>query len=119
MAEESSCIFLGRCADQVLEQLMIPHISIFLCAPLEERIKVEMERSNVDSVQARKNIAGIDRYRSAFYKFYTGKTWGASEQYDACLNTAFYGVEGSVELILHMIHMRLKDTPVNNPGSGK
>ena len=119
MAEESSCIFLGRCADQLLEQLMIPHISIFLCAPLEERIKVEMERSNVDSVQARKNIAGIDRYRSAFYKFYTGKTWGASEQYDACLNTAFYGVEGSVELILHMIHMRLKDTSVNNPGSDK
>ena len=54
MAQENSCIFLGRCADQVLEQLMIPHISIYLCAPLEERIKNRMDRSQVDSMQHEK-----------------------------------------------------------------
>ena len=71
-----------------------------------------MDRSQVDSIQAQKNISGIDRYRSAFYKFYTGKNWGEPDHYDACINTAYYGVEGSVDLILHMINMRLSDKPI-------
>ncbi len=107
IAESQSCIFLGRCADHVLEQLMIPHISIFLCAPLEERIKTEMARNHVDAQQAKKNVLMLDKHRTSFYKFYTGKVWGTPSLYNACINTAFYGVEGSVDLIMNMIEMRI------------
>lgn len=108
VAESQSCIFLGRCADHVLEQLMIPHISIYLCAPLEDRVKVEMLRNNVDVHQAKKNVLALDKHRTTFYKYYTGKVWGTPSLYNACINTAFYGVEGSVELIMNMIEMRLQ-----------
>ena len=37
MAKKGDCIFLGRCADVVLEHADIPHISVFIGAPFEER----------------------------------------------------------------------------------
>ena len=106
IAEKENCIFLGRCADHILDKLHIPHLSIYLCAPLEKRIQVEMSRFGVSAVQAKKTILQVDRSRQAFYKYYTGRTWGSPELYNACLNTSIYGVEGTVELIEDMMNMK-------------
>ncbi|MCU6762394.1 cytidylate kinase [uncultured Roseburia sp.] len=106
IAENENCIFLGRCADHILDKLHIPHLSVYLCAPLEKRIQVEISRFDVSAVQAKKTILQVDRSRQAFYKYYTDRTWGNPELYNACLNTSIYGVEGTVELIENMIHMR-------------
>lgn len=110
VAQKENCIFLGRCADHILEMMHIPHISIYLCAPLEKRILVEMARSDCSAAQAKKTIIQFDRSRQAFYKYYTGKTWGSPELYNACLNTSIYGVEGTVELIENIIQLRYGET---------
>lgn len=106
IAEKNNAIILGRCADHILDKLHIPHISIYLCAPLDKRIQVEMARSNVSASLAKKTIQQVDRSRQAFYKYYTGRTWGNPEHYNACLNTAMYGVKGTVSLIENMMNMR-------------
>lgn len=106
IAKEENCIILGRCADHILNQMQIPHISIFLCAPLEKRVLAEMSRFSCTAAQARKKIQQYDRSRQAFYKYYTDNTWGSPELYNACLNTSIYGVEGTVDLIEQMIQMR-------------
>ena len=44
-----------------------------------------------------------DKRRSVNYQHYTGKTWGASENYDICLNTSTIGVEKAADIIVSLI----------------
>jgi len=37
------------------------------------------------------------------YQHYTGKIWGASENYDICLNTSTIGVEKAADIIVSLI----------------
>ncbi len=37
LAEKGDCVFVGRCADYILEQAKIDHISLFIAAPFEWR----------------------------------------------------------------------------------
>ncbi len=38
-ASGSDCVIVGRCADHILDNAGIKHLSVFIAAPLEERIK--------------------------------------------------------------------------------
>ena len=38
-----------------------------------------------------------------YYKFYTGRNWGKARNYDLCINSASYGIQGSVDLIMRML----------------
>ena len=35
--------------------------------------------------------------------FYTGRSWGNANNYDLCINSASYGIDGTVDFILRMI----------------
>ncbi len=43
MAKEEDFIVMGRCADVILANNHIPHISIFITAPFEQRVHRIME----------------------------------------------------------------------------
>ena len=45
----------------------------------------------------------MDRDHVKYYKYYTGQQWGNSVHYDLCINSASYGIDGSVELIRKMV----------------
>ncbi len=105
MAGKEDCIFMGRCADVVLENAGIPRISIFIGAPFEERVKHEMACSGIDRDSAVELIHRMDKTRKTYYNFYTGRKWGHSENYDLCINTACYGIDGSVNMLSKMIEM--------------
>ena len=105
MAKKGDCIFLGRCADVVLEHADIPHISVFIGAPFEERVKHDMACTGASYDDTVEKVRNMDRARKAYYNYYTGRHWGHSENYDMCLNTACYGIEGTVEVIEKMFNM--------------
>ena len=42
-------------------------------------------------------------YTDYVYKYYTGKNWDDVRNYDLCINSASYGIEGSVQLIERII----------------
>jgi cytidylate kinase len=44
-----------------------------------------------------------DKRRSVNYQHYTGRNWGAAENYDICLNTAKIGVENAAQVILSLL----------------
>ena len=48
LAEKGDCVFVGRCADYILEQAKIDHISLFIAAPFEWRVKRKMEQLSID-----------------------------------------------------------------------
>ena len=49
----------------------------------------------------------MDKQRSTYYNYYTGKVWGKCDHYDMCINAGRLGVEHSVDIILEYVN-RLK-----------
>ena len=45
----------------------------------------------------------LDRRHRTYYEFYTGRKWGSTVNYDLCINSASYGIDGSVQLIERII----------------
>ena len=43
LAQMGPCIIVGRCADVVLRAAGIPTVSLFICAPFEDRVRRRME----------------------------------------------------------------------------
>lgn len=103
LADEGSCVFVGRCADYVLSEYK-NRISIFLYGDTECRIKRVMERhGGVDEDEAKKLISKIDKRRMNYYNFYTGKKWGKFDNYHLSLNTSVLGIDGTAKIIAEYI----------------
>ena len=103
MAKKEDFIVMGRCADVILTNNRIPHISIFITAPFEQRVHRMMEVNNLPLREAVRRLKKIDKGHEQYYHFYTGRKWGDAVNYDLCINSACYGIEESVELIERMI----------------
>ena len=104
LARTEDCLIMGRCADAILKNNHIPHISIFITAPFEQRVHRVMEVNNLDHKKAERLLKKIDRQHSKYYNFYTGQKWGDAVNYDICFNSASYGIEESVEIIERMLN---------------
>ena len=106
-ADESSCVFVGRCADYVLRDN--PNmVTVFITADLADRIINVCKRRNCSAEEARKLIEDKESTRSSYYNYYSGKTWGASASYDLCVNASRLGAEGTKEFIAEFIKRRMK-----------
>ena len=104
-AKEEDFIVMGRLADAVLTNNHIPHISIFITAPERRRIQriIAINNGAINAKQAKQLIEREDKRHHKKYKFYTGRKWSKASNYDLCINSASYGIQGSVDLIRKMI----------------
>ncbi len=107
VAEEGSCVFVGRTADYVLRDCKNT-VSVFITANLDERIKAVCKRHDFDRDTARKYIHSQEETRASYYNYYTGKTWGHSESYDLCVNSSLLGLEGTELFIAEFIKKRFE-----------
>lgn len=100
-AAKKNSVIVGRCADWVLRDN--PRcIRVFLCAPLEDRIKRVMRREGLEEKEARVHVQQIDRQRADNYRYYTRRVWGLASNYDICLDTSM-GAEFAEKLILELV----------------
>ena len=104
IAKEGSSVIVGRAADYILQDE--PHVSIFLFAPIEDRISRKLELARLgetdeprDRAAMEKLVKQTDRQRRKFYEFYTDNKWGGREAYDLLINTSRSGVNGAVDII--------------------
>ncbi len=103
MAKREDFIIMGRCADAILSNNGIPHISLFINAPFNLRVRRVMDTDGLDKKGATKLLHQLDRRHRHYYEFYTGRRWGDPANYDLCLNSASYGIDGSVALVRQLI----------------
>ena len=107
LAERESCIFVGRCADYILREHPC-HINLFFTADLADRVARIAEEKGITEEKAAEFIEKTDHRRADYYNYYSGKTWGAAESYDLCINTSHLGIEGTVEMLKKYIELRIK-----------
>ncbi len=103
--DKVSCIIVGKAANHIIGSLKNV-VKINIQAPLEYCVKNIVERRLIDPKTARELIIKTDKYRTNYYKYYTGKDWLDPREYDMSLNTAFLGEEYSAKLIIDLLKKR-------------
>ena len=48
LAKSEDCVIMGRCADTILKNNHIPHISLFISAPFQVRVQHVMDIRNMN-----------------------------------------------------------------------
>ena len=102
LAEKGPCVIVGRNADYILkdrEDCLHAYIYADMDFRADRIVRLygESEKSPASRLQEK------DKRRKVNYQHYTGRTWGAAENYDICLNTGVIGVEKAAEIILSLI----------------
>lgn len=106
LANTESCIIIGKCADYVLENRQNV-IKVFIDAPMSACIRSIRERMGVDDMEAARIINKTDKYRSDYYKYYTGgREWKNPTYYDICLNSGTLGRQKCIEIIKSLYEER-------------
>ena len=108
LAEEESCIIIGRCGDFILEGRE-NLIRVFIYANPEYCLEQAKERGAFGGRTTMKYIEETNRYRAEYYKYYTGHDWNDCRNYDLCLNSAAIGFQGCVDAIKEYIRIRFPD----------
>ena len=107
LVDRKPCVIVGRTADYVLRDYF-PVISVFLHAPIEDRVKRIIERGDCDTHDAAEKRADkIGKLRAEYYNFYTDKLWGHADSYDLCLDSSLLGIEGTAQFIVDFVKRRL------------
>ena len=97
IADEGSCVIVGRAADHVLRD-RDDVIKIFIYAPEEYRIGRITEVYGDDYETAKKNIKHSDEARASYYKNISGKSWGDPHNYNLMVDSSI-GLEKSADII--------------------
>ncbi len=98
LAEQQSCIFVGRCADYVLRDH--PRcINVFISANLDERLQRVTEQQHISPDKAQEVIERTDKQRANYYNYYSNKTWGMATSYHLCINSSALGINGTTDYI--------------------
>ena len=105
LAEEGSCVIVGRCADYVLRENP-DTVSIFVKADMPSKIQRAVTYYGVEKDKAEERIRKADKQRASYYNYYATATWGDVDNYDLVVDTGVLGVEGAVELIAKCIELR-------------
>ena len=104
VAAEGPCVIVGRCGDYVLRS----HeglLSVFIHAPLDERIFRAKEEYKIDAPDLRSYVLKQDKNRAAYYEHFTDSVWGKAENYHLAINSTI-GLDTTVELILALAKER-------------
>lgn len=106
IADQGSCVIVGRAADYVLREYE-DVVRIFIYAPEEYKIKRVMEVYGDTSEEAKKNIRRSDEARASYYKNISERTWGDRQNYDLLIDSSV-GLEESANTIYHYLQARRK-----------
>ena len=102
VANEKSCVIVGRCADFILKENKNV-FKVFVYSNMENKVKRATDFYGLDKNKAEKEINRINKLRANHYKYYTEKDWNNPENYDICINSDSLGVEKAADLICEMI----------------
>lgn len=109
LAESESCVIVGKCADWILKD-RDNVISVYIEAPRKYCLGHIMERMGVSEETAAASIEQTDKYRAAYYEYYTkGNYWTNPVNYDLTLNAERVGQENCVKLIRKYLKIRFPE----------
>ena len=99
IAEEGSCVIVGRCADYILRGL--PYATnVFIYAEEEDKIRRAVEEYGDPEDQVRKIMKQADKARANYYAYHTGRKWGEHVNFNLSIDSGYLSVDDIVDLII-------------------
>lgn len=106
LSNTQSCIIVGKCADYILREKSNV-LSVFVEAYTQDCINLIRSRVYVSEERARDMKKRTDKYRTAYYKYYTrGQNWRDSLNYDMFLNTSRISKEKCADIIADAVKIK-------------
>ncbi len=102
LAEQGSCIIVGRCADYILSE----HpgiVKLFIYGDIEKRAQYLSEKDGISLNEAMHLIKSTDKRRQNYYNYHADGKWGDAQNYNLCIDSSFCGIEGSAKIICDLI----------------
>lgn len=99
LAKKGPCIFVGRCADYILEEEADQLLRIFIYSDMDSKIERISRIYGLTPKQAKEKIVKTEKTRKTYYNYYTDRTWGSIASYDLCINTGLTGTDGAADII--------------------
>ncbi|MCR4896569.1 MAG: cytidylate kinase-like family protein [Lachnospiraceae bacterium] len=100
-AEKPGCIFVGRCAGEVLKDKKV--LRVFVTAEDEYRLERAVSVENVSPDDAEGQMRKIDKRREKFFNAHAGNNWRSPEFFDIILNSGRLGIDACVDLLEDII----------------
>lgn len=101
LADKGPCVIVGRNADYILKDRP-DALHAYIHADAEFRADRIVRLYGESEKSPATRLAEKDKRRKLNYQHYTGRTWGASENYDICLNTGKISVEQAAQIIINL-----------------
>ncbi len=96
LAAKGPCVFVGRCADKVLDDALC----IFAYADMKARIERKIRQGVPGSFQeVEHHIKEIDKKRRHYYEHYTDVRWGDIRNYQLCMDTTYNSLESCADAV--------------------
>lgn len=107
LADEGSCVIVGRAADNVLRDKS--PFRIFVCA--DDKSKVERcrqrakEGEDLSEKEILRKCKKIDKQRRTYNEMYSSTSWGKASEYDLCINTSGKEIKALVAPLADYINL--------------
>lgn len=108
LAEKESAVFVGRCADYVLEDRE-DTTDFFLYAPLKDRVERAVSQYGLAQEHSEAAVQRIDKRRANYYNYYANRKWGRIENYDLAVDTSSLPAEDTVTLLQKYVELKYRD----------
>ena len=106
LAESENCIIIGRCGNYVLQDQLDDVIRIFVYADTVTRVRRIMDVDKVDEEEALRRMRKIDKERTEYHKYFTGRNWMDMENYDLPINASRIDYDEMIILIKDYLKLR-------------
>ena len=106
IADEGSCVIVGRCADYVLRG-MPEATNVFIYAEEADKIKRGVQEYGVPEDSVKKLMKDTDKARANYYSYHTGRKWGDHVNYNLSIDSGYIEIEDIVDLIIKYTDVKL------------
>lgn len=102
---QGPCVIVGRAANYILKGH--PGLySVFVHSDKDFRIQRAIECYGISPNEAPELVQRKDKERANYSRYYTGRAWADTHNYDLTISSETHGVDGCVELILEGLAQR-------------
>ena len=101
LAEKSSCVIVGRCADFILQD-KADCLKVFIHADMAFRAKRIVEVYGEREQAPEERLRDKDKRRAAYHRFYIDMKWGCAQNYHLTLDSGVLGIDKCAALIAEL-----------------
>jgi cytidylate kinase len=107
LAEHEPCVIVGRCADYILREAN-RCLNVFIHADMAVRADRIVRLYGETEKSPEKRLEEKDKKRKLYYKYFTGREWGISQNYHLSLDSGAIGIEKCAGIIVDLANDILK-----------